>query len=91
LGISTRENLCEEHPALVTARLLLAGNPAFSPAQQTTGEIEPSRRWKINGYNPDIVAPLLADKFVSTEADGKVSNKAQMLADACTANIGSSS
>jgi ketosteroid isomerase-like protein len=34
--------------------------------------------------NPDIVAPLLADKFVSTEADGGVSNKAQMLADAKT-------
>lgn len=71
--------------------LLLAGNPAFSVAQQTTGEIEKAvtameDQWlqsqKTN--NPDIVAPLLADKFVSTEADGKVSNKAQMLADAKT-------
>src|SRR6202790_3390540 len=32
--------------------------------------------------NPDLVAPLLADKFVSTGADGKVTNKAQTLADA---------
>src|SRR5437016_4226530 len=32
--------------------------------------------------NPDLVAPLLADKFVSTGADGKVSDKAQSLADA---------
>jgi ketosteroid isomerase-like protein len=71
--------------------LLLAGNPPFSVAQQTTGEIEKAitaleNQWlqsqKTN--NPDIVAPLLADKFVSTEADGKVSNKAQMLADAKT-------
>jgi ketosteroid isomerase-like protein len=32
--------------------------------------------------NPDLVAPLLADKFVSTGEDGKVMNKAQSLADA---------
>jgi len=69
--------------------LFLVGNPALSVAQQTTGEIEKAitaleNQWlqsqKTN--NPDIVAPLLFDKFVSTEADGKVSNKAQMLADA---------
>jgi len=30
--------------------------------------------------NPDLVAPLLADKFVSTGSDGKVSDKAQSLA-----------
>ncbi len=32
--------------------------------------------------NPDLVAPLLADKFVGTSADGKVSSKAEELADA---------
>ena len=32
--------------------------------------------------NPDLVAPLLADKFVSTGSDGKVRNKAESLADA---------
>jgi ketosteroid isomerase-like protein len=32
--------------------------------------------------NPDLVAPLLAEKFVSTGSDGKVSNKTQMLATA---------
>ncbi|HEY1481748.1 MAG TPA: nuclear transport factor 2 family protein [Candidatus Acidoferrum sp.] len=32
--------------------------------------------------NPDIVAPLLADKFVSTGSDGKVNDKAGTLADA---------
>jgi len=32
--------------------------------------------------NPDMVAPLLADKFVSTGSDGKVSDKAQSLASA---------
>jgi uncharacterized protein (TIGR02246 family) len=32
--------------------------------------------------NPDMAAPLFADKFVSTGSDGKVMNKAQSLADA---------
>jgi len=32
--------------------------------------------------NPDLVAPLLADKIIGTGNDGKVSNKAEMLADA---------
>jgi len=31
--------------------------------------------------NPDLVAPLLADKFVSTDNSGKVTNKAQSLAE----------
>jgi hypothetical protein len=32
--------------------------------------------------NPDIVAPLLADKFISTDSDGKVNGKAETLATA---------
>src|ERR1700690_530106 len=32
--------------------------------------------------NPDLVAPLLAEKFVGTGADGKVSTKAEALAEA---------
>jgi ketosteroid isomerase-like protein len=32
--------------------------------------------------NPDLVAPLLADEFVSTSSDGKVRNKAESLASA---------
>lgn len=32
--------------------------------------------------NPDLVAPLLSDKFVNTASDGKVTDKAQALADA---------
>src|SRR5580692_5002994 len=64
--------------------LFLIGGPAMSVAQETSGAIEKAitaleNQWlqsqKTN--NPDIIAPLLADKFVSTEADGKVSNKAQ--------------
>src|SRR5579863_2604396 len=32
--------------------------------------------------NPDLVAPLLADKFVNTQSDGKVMNKGESLANA---------
>jgi ketosteroid isomerase-like protein len=32
--------------------------------------------------NPDLVAPLLADKFVNTASDGKVTSKAESLASA---------
>jgi ketosteroid isomerase-like protein len=32
--------------------------------------------------NPDLVAPLLADKFVNTSIDGKVTNKTETLATA---------
>ena len=68
--------------------LLSLGSAALSQAQQTSGGTEKAiaaleNQWlqsqKTN--NPDLVAPLLADKFVSTGADGKVTNKAQMLAD----------
>jgi len=31
--------------------------------------------------NPDLLAPLLADKFVNTDFDGKVTDKAQRLAE----------
>jgi ketosteroid isomerase-like protein len=30
--------------------------------------------------NPDLLAPLLADKFINTSVDGKVTNKAETLA-----------
>ena len=58
-------------------------------AQQTSGAtekaiIELENQWlqsqKTN--NPDLLTPLLADKFVSTDHEGKVTNKAQTLADA---------
>ena len=32
--------------------------------------------------NPDLAAPLLADKFINTGADGKVTSKAEALANA---------
>jgi hypothetical protein len=67
--------------------LLSFGNVAWSQTQ-TTGGTEKAvaaleQQWlqsqKTN--NPDLVAPLLADKFINTGSDGKVTDKAQMLAD----------
>ena len=37
--------------------------------------------------NPDLAAPLLADKFVSTSEEGKVSNRTQYLADAKASKV----
>jgi hypothetical protein len=68
--------------------LLSLASAAWLQAQ-TTGGIEKAvmtleEQWlqsqKTN--NPDLVAPLLADKFVDTGSDGKVMNKAEALAQA---------
>jgi uncharacterized protein (TIGR02246 family) len=68
--------------------VLLLGSAAWLQAQQT-GDTEKAvaaleQQWlqsqKTN--NPDLVAPLLADKFVSTGVDGKVMDKVETLADA---------
>ena len=69
--------------------LLSVASAGVAQAQQTSGATEKAvmaleNQWlqsqKTN--NPDLVAPLLADKFVSTENDGKVNNKAQTLGNA---------
>jgi ketosteroid isomerase-like protein len=69
--------------------LLSLGSTAFSQNKASSGETEKAvaaleQQWlqsqKTN--NPDLVAPLLADKFIGTGSDGKVSGKAEALADA---------
>jgi uncharacterized protein (TIGR02246 family) len=69
--------------------LVALGGVAWSQAQQTGGGTEKAvaaleNQWlqsqKTN--NPDLVAPLLADKFVYTDSSGTVENKVQTLADA---------
>jgi ketosteroid isomerase-like protein len=69
--------------------LLSLGSPATLQAQQSSGDTEKAiaaleNQWLQSQQtnNPDLVAPLLADKFVSTGSDGKVTNKTQMLAEA---------
>ncbi len=67
--------------------LLSLGSASLSQAQQASGATEKAilaleDQWlqsqKTN--NPDLVAPLLADKFVETSGVGKVLNKAEFLA-----------
>jgi hypothetical protein len=69
--------------------VLALTSAAWTQAQQVAGETEKAvatleNQWlqsqKTN--NPDLLAPLLADKFISTGSDGKVTDKAQTLADA---------
>jgi ketosteroid isomerase-like protein len=69
--------------------MLSLGATGTLQAQATMGETERAvaaqeHQWlqaqKTN--NAGLLAPLLADKFVSTDMDGKVSNKAQTLAQA---------
>jgi uncharacterized protein (TIGR02246 family) len=67
--------------------LLSLVNAAWSQAQQTGGTEKAvaalEQQWlqsqKTN--NPDLVAPLLADKFVITGSDGKVRTKTESLAE----------
>src|SRR3984885_16150572 len=78
-----------KHQWLWGAFAALALGIAGGSQAQTAGDTEKAvaaleNQWlqsqKTN--NPDLVAPLLADKFVSTGSDGKVTNKTQALAEA---------
>ena len=69
--------------------LLSLGSAALSQDKQAGGGTEKAvaaleQQWlqsqKTN--NPDLVAPLLANKFISTDSDGKVTGKAETLATA---------
>ena len=69
--------------------LLSVGSAAWSQDKKADGGTEKAvaaleQQWlqsqKTN--NPDLVAPLLADKFMNTGSDGKVTGKAETLATA---------
>jgi len=71
--------------------VLAAGGYAWSQAQQSAAATEKAVAALENTWlqsqktnNPDLVAPLLADKIVSTGPDGQVMTKTEMLADAKT-------
>jgi ketosteroid isomerase-like protein len=69
---------------LCLVALFLLGSAAWSQdgSEKAVGALE--QKWldsqKTN--NPDMVAPLLSDKFVNTGSDGKVTSKAESLASA---------
>lgn len=67
--------------------VLSLGSISMSQAQQSSGEIEKAivaleGQWMQSQRtnNPDLVAPLLADRFVNTSTEGKVRNRAETLA-----------
>jgi Domain of unknown function (DUF4440) len=66
--------------------LLSLESAALSQAQQTGGiekavaALEAQRLQSQRTSNPDLLAPLLAEKFVNTGSDGKVTAKAETLA-----------
>jgi ketosteroid isomerase-like protein len=69
--------------------LLSLGGATWSQAQQASEGAEKTvtaleTKW-LQSYrtnDPDLIAAVLADKFVNTGSDGKVMNKAESLADA---------
>lgn len=69
--------------------LLSLGSAAWSEDEKASGGTEKAvaaleQKWlesqKTN--NPDLVAPLLADKFINTASDGKVTDRTGALASA---------
>jgi uncharacterized protein (TIGR02246 family) len=64
--------------------LFLFGSAAWSQDGSEKAVAALEQKWldsqKTN--NPDMVAPLLSDKFVNTGSDGKVTSKAESLASA---------
>jgi uncharacterized protein (TIGR02246 family) len=87
--LNNKGNSMKHTLALSLFGLLSLFSVASVQAQQATGGTVKAiaaleHQWlqsqKTN--NPDLVAPLIADKFVYTGSDGKVSDKAAMLAEA---------
>lgn len=67
--------------------LLSLGSAALSQAQETDGTekavaaLEAQWLQAQNTNSPDLLTPLLADKFVSTSPEGKVTGKADTMAE----------
>ena len=67
--------------------LISLGSVALSQTQQTGGPEKAvaaqEQQWlkAQKSNNPDLLSPLLSDKFVSTSSEGKVTDKAQALAE----------
>jgi len=64
--------------------LFLLGSAAWSQdgTEKAVAALEQKWLQSQQTNNPDMVAPLLSDKFVNTGSDGKVTNRAESLASA---------
>jgi len=61
---------------------LSQNNPAGGGTEKAVAALEQQWLQSQRTNNPDLVAPLLAAKFITTGSDGKVTNKAEALATA---------
>ena len=64
----------------VLSLVSVAGSQTGGGTEKAVAALEQQWLQGQKTNNPDLVAPLLADKIVVTEADGKVSDKAGTLA-----------
>lgn len=64
--------------------LFLLGSAAWSQdgSEKAVAALEQKWLQSQQTNNPDLVAPLLSDKFINTGSDGKVTNRAESLASA---------
>jgi ketosteroid isomerase-like protein len=61
---------------------VVAGLQAQTGTEKAVAGLEQQWLQSQKTNNPDLVAPLIADKFVATGLDGKVTGKAELLASA---------
>jgi ketosteroid isomerase-like protein len=67
------------------------GKAATEGTEKAVAALEEKWLQAIKANNPDTLAPLLAAGFISTSAEGKVTGKAETLADAKTSHWESAS
>jgi ketosteroid isomerase-like protein len=84
-----REGHMKNWTALCLLGLISLGISTIAQAQQAAGTakmavaaLEDQWTQSQRTNNPDLVAPLLADKFIGIGTDGKISNREKDLADA---------
>lgn len=68
--------------ALLVSAAWSQDKKAGGDTEKTVAALEQQWLQSQKTNNPDLIAPLLADKFVNTDNDGKVSDKAASLAEA---------
>jgi ketosteroid isomerase-like protein len=66
---------------LVTAPVGVTAQAPGGDAEKVVAGLEQQWLKSQQTNNPDLLAPLLADKFVSTDGEGKVTTKSEALAE----------
>jgi len=69
-------------PVLLVLAIVAGLQAQTGGAEKAVAGLEQQWMQSQKTNNPDLVAPLIADKFVATGPDGKVTGKAELLASA---------